>query len=245
MTTCGSTATRPKAARQPRVSSEDIMIRILTRLTWIFLLAAVFLLSACATQRLNSEINYERGLRHELSVAGTLVHDPNKVDDIKISGHYYGLTRVENDDYLMIGIDETRADCGAHHKVMLYLPSVSGRAGKIREVGDANIQPLGAVSIIFPRGHDFYLDTAKKYKDVLSSSDYPNAIVLEYFPVLTAYYRANANNGEITSAQVIDDLEWECRSKTKYYFLHALYPFTAIYDVVTFPIQWLLWMIFM
>ena len=217
------------------------MIRFHIKLTWVFLLGTVLLISACATQRLNSEIRYESGLRHELSVAGTLEYNPREVEDLRISGHYYGITQEEANDYFTIGIDDTRADCGADHNVMLYLPTVLGRAGKIKELGHAKLQPLGDVSIIFPRGHDFYLDTAEKYKDTLSSSDYPNTIVLEYSPSLRAYYRSSANGGVIISAQVNDGLEWECRSKTKYYSLHALYPFAAVYDVVTFPIQWLLW----
>lgn len=227
-----------------RKGSSNNMMRDRTSVRLILFIMITILFSSCATQGLNTRITEVSGLKQELSIKGT--SESVQAKDIKIIGRYYGVIEIEQIKYFMIGINSIRTGCGQNHEVILYLAARPCVAPVLKERNGNEGSGSSVVDIIFHEGAPRIYLSREKFKETFSWPGYPDRVIIYYSrgeSVLTAHYRFDEDEQAIGLMQIKDDLSWECRSKIFYYTSHILYPFTCVFDVVTFPLQWLLWQI--
>ena len=216
------------------------------------LLGLTLLNTSCATQGVSSMIRKEEGLNRELSIKGTAGADYARGQTINIAGEYYGLTSIDGKTYHIIKLKDIRANCGQNHDALLYLGTLPSVKPFIKESAGFEGRKLQDVDVAF-------VDARTSHNTDLFCSFYKSAASIEWvgFPGKLRIYYANTESAfdvqfrygrgdlDTCTLYIENSLEWECRSKTAFYATHALYPFSVVYDTVTLPLQWLLWMIFM
>jgi hypothetical protein len=215
---------------------------------YIALLGLSLLSSACATQGVSALIRENEGLKRELSVRGTADSDYRRGQNIKVSGAYYGIAEINNTKYYVIKLNDIRGNYGRNHNAILYLPSAADINPVIKENRDFEDINFQNVEVTFLDGlvSDVPSWSDKKYEEPFNWNGYPDKVLIYYWisePDLKAHYRFGAEAHDINLLYIKNELEWECRSRSSYYAAHALYPFAAVYDAVTFPLQYLLWQI--
>ncbi len=211
---------------------------------YFLMLILTILTSACATQGLNAKLRDESGLQRELSVNGTMDDNYIRGKEVNMQGYYYGLTEFDSRKYYAIKIYDIRSECGRNHEATIYLPIVADIPAIVRESISNRSQELGAVAVVFRDTPPPLWPSSEKFKESFPWNGYPNKLVI-YFSRgganLIAHYRFGQEKDDVALTPIKDNLNWECRSKSVYYSMHLLYPFSVVYDVLTFPIQWLLW----
>jgi len=215
-------------------------------INYIAMFALALFTSACATQGLNSLLKEKSGLQSELSYDGTKSENYVRGKEFRLQGYYTGLIDVEKRRYFAITLDNIRIGCGQSHEAMILIPAESNANPIMSDNLLINYEKLGNVDIVFRDSPPPMWPPTEKLKEPLTWNGYPDKIII-YFSRdgsdLTTQYRFGQGPNDVDLSPIKDNLRWECRSKPVYYSLHLLYPFLAVYDVVTLPVQWLLWQI--
>ncbi|MEK6742844.1 MAG: hypothetical protein AABZ15_04515 [Nitrospirota bacterium] len=190
----------------------------------------------------------DEGLRRELSVKGTADPEYVRGQKIKVTGQYYGVRTLEDEKYYAVKLSDMRNNCGRNHDVILYLPAVAGIFPLIKEDLGFEGPKLQNVDVILIDDRDTHVPAwpDKKYEEPFMWNGYPDKVLIYYSntePGMTVHYRFGAADRDIDLLYIKNELEWQCRSKSSYYATHVLYPFAVVYDVVTFPLQWIAWQI--
>jgi hypothetical protein len=193
-------------------------------------------------------IREDEGLRRELSVKGTADPEYIRGQKIKITGQYCGIATINNGKYYVVKLSGLRSTCGPNHDAILYLPSVAGIPPVIKEAAGFESQKIQNVDVtlIDDRATHIPSWSDKKYEEPFSWNGYPDKLLIYYAntePGMSVHYRFGEGDRDIELLYIKNELEWQCRSKSSYYATHILYPFSVVYDVVTFPLQWLAWQI--
>lgn len=203
------------------------------------------LTTACATQAVTAKIHGEERLAHELSIKGTEYPDYVRGKDISIRGEYYGLTTIDDNGYHIIMLKGIRNDCGQNHEALVYLSTTPTITSYIKETTGFARQKTGDIEVIFADGRPtcglYTFCPSNKLVESLEWAAYPDKLYIYFDSYI--HVRYGPDKCDTCLLPIQNRLEWQCRSKTKFYATHAIYPFSVAYDVVTLPIQWLLWQV--
>jgi len=208
----------------------------------ILLLALTLLCTACATQGVSGLIGYEATLNRELSIKGTTESEYERGGQISIAGEYYGLISIDDKKYHAVKLKGIRSNCGKSHEAILYISTEPCIHPIIKETAGFDGQKIQDIEVVFDGGR--INNFCCSYHDCaipIQWNGFPDKLFIRFES--TVQFRCGPGHRDICLLPIENELEWQCRSKSKYYAAHALYPFSVVYDVVTIPFQWLLWQI--
>jgi hypothetical protein len=210
------------------------------------MVATSVIISSCASGSINRYILSEKALSKELTIFGK---DNTHVYGKKVyfDGYFVGFTYKEGNKYYNIAIDNVRIFRNNIKRAILLLPVSDNGTPVLCETNENKYGYSDKVSVVIQEGLPSSIEPDfKNYKYIWET--YPKNIAISYdligtnrYSNLVVRYSTGPSDADLQTREIIDSMEWRERSKFKYYGLKALYPIGVVLDVVTFPIQFILW----
>ncbi len=160
-----------------------------------------------------------------------------------LRAHYLGVETQDGAPYYRVLIEGTRSHCRSHEAVELLLPvhPEGSKSARFREAASTPAAQDAPMVLVFnpwkERGRAALDMTRLLPPD--SFHDHPEKIVVDYEgEELAVEYRAGGPDNAIRRLEADGyDLQWVCRSKTRYAAAFLSKPLTLTFDLATLPTQ--------
>jgi hypothetical protein len=202
---------------------------------------ALFILNGCASGFIKESLSNEKSLPKEMSFYKADTETWPYGRKYNLHAFYVGIITRLDDRYYGIVLDNARNEKYGSHKILLLIPS-NKELSPIMEEYENNGKMIGSVDVVLQAGFDaFNAYSREKY----SWTGYPRNIALGYYPSgpdrhsIQVRYRFGEGDNDVNTKPIVDRLAWESRSNLQCGVLYLLYPVAFVFDVVTFPIQYI------
>ena len=216
----------------------------------IVLCVALLVFSSCATGYIKESIGKEASLVSELNIYNKYNNAVVYGKPYKLPASYVGLKEKDGEIYYGIAIENIRNNA-SNKQILLLIPTNNMRSPVFEECLTAESNPIDNVEVFLEFvplriGSTNYSNLAKKYQwDI-----YPRRISIGFNNFnkiqreMWAIYRIGINDQDLESKIIIDNLDWISRRKILYYGKKAFIPVGYIIDVVTFPFQFIYFVLY-
>lgn len=216
----------------------------------VTLCVALLALSSCATGYIKESIGKEASLTSELNIYTKYNNAVVYGKPYKLPASYVGLKEKDGEEYYGIAIENIRNNA-SNKQILLLIPTNNKKSPIFEECITAESNPIDNVDVYLEFvplhiGTTNYSNLAKKYQwDI-----YPRRISIGFNNFnkiqreMWAIYRIGSNDHDLESKIIVDNLKWINRSKILYNGKMAFIPVGYIIDVVTFPFQYLYFVMF-